>query len=101
MDAESQLDPGPENDDHSTELRFATDEQIIDELTRRYNAVVLVMESDKGHQATPGCRAIPKYYRGGYAVCLGLVRYMDHWMLNGDGCDPDPDQEEDPNGGDS
>lgn len=58
----------------SVELQFATTDEIVDELQRRYLSLVLItLETAKG-KVNEQDEVMSSWYRGGWNACYGLVR---------------------------
>ncbi len=57
------------NDDPKTELSFVTTDEMLDELSTRYEGVVIAYE----RQAVPGSHDFTVDYRGGQTYAIGLA----------------------------
>ena len=69
--------------DDSTPLSLATDQQIVDELDRRSNAILLVLLRDApkvGHHDD-----VFICWRGGVYTALGLAEKFRHVIMNATG----------------
>lgn len=58
-------------------LEEATVDQMVDELARRFDGLILAYE----HGVTPGKNVYCSYYRGGLSMCIGLAARTESKLL--------------------